>query len=96
MVLYYGRARQRTGMVNRNQVGIKMQGLTSSVGRRHYLNNAIARRVNAMQGICGGAKMHGSMWRKRYKDSKPYCREMVSRTLGSSAGIGSRNIPYYR
>lgn len=96
MVLYYGRARQRIGSVNRNQVGIKMQGLISSVGRRYYLNGAISRRVNTMHGICDGSKMHGKMWRASYKDSHPFCKKMASKTLGISAGIGARHIPYYR
>ena len=33
MVRYYGRARQRTGSVNRNQPGLKMQGTLSRTGR---------------------------------------------------------------
>ena len=32
MVKYYGRARQRTGSVNRNQPGLKMQGTLSRTG----------------------------------------------------------------
>jgi hypothetical protein len=32
MVRYYGRARQRTGSVNRNQPGLKMQGTLSRTG----------------------------------------------------------------
>ena len=47
MVKYYGRARQRTGSVNRNQPGLKMSGSAPSIGRQGYIIAKMARRVQA-------------------------------------------------
>lgn len=46
MVKYYGRARQRTGAVNRNQPGLKMQGCVTGAGRPSWLSRYIKQRVN--------------------------------------------------
>ena len=45
MVKYYGRARQRTGAVNRNQPGLKMQGCVTGAGRPSWLSRYINTRV---------------------------------------------------
>jgi len=46
MVRYYGRARQRTGSVNRNQPGLKMSGCVTGAGRPTWVSRYIKRRVN--------------------------------------------------
>ena len=46
MVKYYGRARQRTGAVNRNQPGLKMQGCVTGAGRPSWISRYITNRVN--------------------------------------------------
>ena len=46
MVKYYGRARQRTGAVNRNQPGLKMQGCVTGAGRPSWISRYIKYRVN--------------------------------------------------
>ena len=46
MVKYYGRARQRTGSVNRNQPGLKMQGCVTGAGRPSWVSRYINNRVN--------------------------------------------------
>jgi hypothetical protein len=46
MVKYYGRARQRTGSVNRNQPGLKMQGCVTGGGRPSWVSRYIKQRVN--------------------------------------------------
>uniref|UniRef100_A0A6C0EPB9 Uncharacterized protein n=1 Tax=viral metagenome TaxID=1070528 RepID=A0A6C0EPB9_9ZZZZ len=46
MVRYYGRARQRTGSVNRNQPGLKMQGCVTGAGRPSWISRYIKNRVN--------------------------------------------------
>jgi len=46
MVKYYGRARQRTGSVNRNQPGLKMQGCVTGAGRPSWISRYIKNRVN--------------------------------------------------
>ena len=46
MVKYYGRARQRTGAINRNQPGLKQQGCVTGVSRPSWVSRYITRRVN--------------------------------------------------
>ena len=46
MVKYYGRARQRTGAVNRNQPGLKMAGCVTGRGRPSWVTRYINNRVN--------------------------------------------------
>jgi hypothetical protein len=46
MVKYYGRARQRTGAVNRNQPGLKKPGCVTGAGRPTWISRYIKQRVN--------------------------------------------------
>ena len=46
MVKYYGRARQRTGSVNRIQPGLKMAGCVTGGGRPSWVSRYIKNRVN--------------------------------------------------
>ncbi|GAF67729.1 unnamed protein product [marine sediment metagenome] len=96
MVKYYGRARQRTGSVNTNQLGLKMSGCPSKVGRKGVISRYIQRRVNCAQGVCGVPKVHGVAWRYNYSNAKPFCKEPVGKCLAAAGGIGNINTPYYK
>jgi len=63
MVRYYGRARQRTGSVNTNQLGLKMSGCPGKVGLNPVNNRYIQQRVACNRGVCGIPKVHGVDWR---------------------------------
>ena len=63
MVKYYGRARQRIGSVNTNQIGLKMSGCPSKVGRQGYLSRYIGRRAQCNQKYCGPVYYHGVLWK---------------------------------
>ena len=63
MVKYYGRARQRIGSVNTNQLGLKMSGCPSKIGRQGYISRYMSQRVNCMEGVCGIPKVNGAIWR---------------------------------
>ena len=43
MVKYYGRAKQRTGTVNSNQIGLNMSGCPSKIGHQGYISNYISK-----------------------------------------------------
>jgi hypothetical protein len=45
MVLYYGRARQRIGSVNRNQPGLKQAGAPSTTGMSGLMRGIVLKRV---------------------------------------------------
>lgn len=45
MAIYYGRAKQRTGSVNRKQPGLKLSGCVSKVGRTAFCRISISQRV---------------------------------------------------
>ena len=59
MVRYYGRARQRTGSVNTNQLGLKMSGCVSKVGRSAFCRIAISHRVKCNEKRCGDVVVNG-------------------------------------
>ena len=63
MVKYYGRARQRVGAVNRNQPGLKRQGVTGNAGRPRNLSTYVQRRVNsnARTGCVKNGKLTGKL-----------------------------------
>ena len=45
MVKYYGRAKERTGSVNTNQIGLNMSGCPSKVGK----NGVIQRYIDKLE-----------------------------------------------
>ena len=96
MVLYYGRAKTRTGSVNTNQLGLKMSGCPSKVGRKGYISRYIARRVSCSMGVCGFPKVHGVRWRHSLRNTIGYCRNPSSKCAAAAGGIGNINTPYYR
>ena len=59
MVRYYGRARQRVGSVNTVQLGLKMAGCPSNVGRQGFRARSVQRRVQCNLKVCGWRPIHG-------------------------------------
>jgi len=97
MVKYYGRARQRIGSVNTNQLGLKMSGCPSRVGRNPVINRYIKQRVNCMQGTCGPIQIHGvNVPSNKFRNNPPYCKKRSTTCLAAAGGIGNINTPYYR
>ena len=97
MVKYYGRARQRIGSVNTNQLGLKMSGCPSRVGRNPVISRYIKQRVNCMQGTCGPIQIHGvNVPSNKFRNNPPYCKKRSTTCLAAAGGIGNINTPYYR
>ena len=59
MVRYYGRAKQRVGSVNTVQLGLKMAGCPSNVGRQGFRARSVQRRVQCNLKVCGWRPIHG-------------------------------------
>ena len=96
MVKYYGRAKQRVGAVNTNQLGLKMSGCPSRVGRSGKNIRLLGQRVNCMQGICAPVLVHGVPWRQTYRNAHPFCVFGSTKCLASAGGVGHIKTPYYR
>ena len=97
MVRYYGRARQRIGAVNTNQLGLKMSGCPSRVGRNPVNARYISHRVNCMNGTCGPIMVHGvPYFPNNLRNKSPYCRVKTTTCQAAAGGVGHINTPYYR
>ena len=97
MVKYYGRARQRIGSVNTNQLGLKMSGCPSRVGRKGTIDRYISQRVSCLRGICGGSLVNGVLWNNNaLRNNRPFCAPPVEKCLAAAGGIGNINTPYYK
>ena len=97
MVKYYGRARQRIGSVNTNQLGLKMSGCPSSVGRKGTIDRYISQRVSCLRGVCGGSLVNGVHWRLHaLSNNHPFCAPPAVKCLAAAGGIGNINTPYYK
>ena len=98
MVKYYGRARTRTGSVNTNQLGLKMSGCPSTVGKQGRIARYMGRRVDCMMGLCKPIRYHEVLWpRTRMRNQPPFCRAHATKCLAAAGGVGTNhNIPYYR
>jgi len=96
MVRYYGRARQRTGSVNTNQLGLKMSGCPGKVGLNPVNNRYIQQRVACNRGVCGIPKVHGVDWRYSMSNAHPFCAEPSGKCLAAAGGIRNIRVPYYR
>ena len=94
MVRYTGRAKTQTGM-NTNQVGLKMSGCPSRVGRKGTIIRKFNQRVNCMEGLCGGAKLNGKMWRTTYRNKEPFCKKRSTKCAQAAGGVGRINAPYF-
>ena len=91
MVKYYGRARQRIGSVNTNQIGLKMSGCPSKVGRQGYLSRYIARRAQCNQKYCGPVYYHGVLW----SWNSGRCVAKAPRGQSFNSGVGHKNTPRF-
>jgi len=99
MVKYYGRARTRTGSVNTNQLGLKMSGCPSTVGKQGRVARYMGRRVDCMMGLCKPIRYHEVIWpRTRMRNQPPFCRAHATKCLAAAGGVGTTHgaIPYYR
>ena len=96
MVKYYGRARQRIGSVNTNQLGLKMSGCPSKVGRRGAISRNMQKRVSCMRGICGIPLVNGTIWRYNTRNMTPYCKRASNKCLAAAGGIRTTYVPYYK
>ena len=101
MVRYYGRAKTRTGSVNTNQLGLKMSGCPSRVGRNPVNARYISQRVACNRGICGIPVVHEVIpWRYDMSNSshfgRNFCQPRSTTCLAAAGGIGNINTPYYR
>jgi hypothetical protein len=91
MVKYYGRARQRIGSVNTNQIGLKMSGCPSKVGRQGYLSRYIGRRAQCNQKYCGPVYYHGVLW----KWNSGRCVAKAPRGQSFNSGVGHKSTPRF-
>ena len=87
MVLYYGRAKQRTGSVNRNQPGLKMSGVVSGIGRAGWLVNKMSKRVAgniAVECVTGNRQLasQATGLQRKYVGSNP-TPQCVTRSPGA-------------
>ena len=86
MVKYYGRARQRTGSVNTNQIGLKMSGCPSKVGRKGTIDRYISRRSQCNQKYCGPVFYHGQIW--NWNNGR--CVAKAPRGQSFNSGVGTK------
>ena len=91
MVKYYGRARQRIGSVNTNQIGLNMSGCPSKVGRQGYLSRYIARRSQCNQKYCGPVYYHGVLW----SWNAGRCVAKAPRGQSFNSGVGHKSTPRF-
>ena len=91
MVKYYGRARQRIGSVNTNQIGLKMSGCPSKVGRQGYLSRYIGRRAQCNQKYCGPVYYHGVLW----SWNSGRCVAKAPRGQSFNSGVGHKSTPRF-
>lgn len=96
MVKYYGRARQRIGSVNTNQLGLKMSGCPSKIGRQGYISRYMGRRVNCMEGVCGYPLVNGAIWRHGFRNTRRFCKGPASKCAAAAGGIRAIYTPYYK
>ena len=88
----------RTGSVNTNQLGLKMSGCPSTVGKQGRIARYMGRRVDCMMGLCKPIRYHEVKWpRTRMRNQPPFCRAHATKCLAAAGGVGTNhNIPYYR
>ena len=78
MVRYTGRMKVRTGAVNTNQLGLKMSGCPSRVGRNPVNARYIAQRVACNRGICGIPVVHEVIpWRVDMTNSNAFRKKFL-------------------
>ena len=95
MVRYVGRARTTMTTMSTNQVGLKMSGCPSRVGRKGATIRSFNNRVNCMQGLCGGARMNGQIWKTTERNRPPFCIKPATKCAQAAGGVGRINAPYF-
>jgi len=91
MVKYYGRAKTRVGAVNTNQLGLKMSGCPSKIGKQGALVKYQSRRVQCNQKFCGPVYYQGQMW----SWNSERCVPRAPRTQTFNSGVGHINAPRF-
>jgi len=91
MVKYYGRAKQITGTVNTNQIGLNMSGCPSKIGHQGYISNYISKRVQCNQKYCGPVIYQGQLW----SHNTSRCVPKVPRGQSFNSGIGHKSTPRF-
>jgi hypothetical protein len=92
MVKYYGRAKERTGSVNTNQIGLNMSGCVSRVGRTGPLANNLSTRSKCNVKFCGDVIYQGKVW----ATNDGPCVEKAPRTQSFNSGVGHRAFPAFK
>jgi len=92
MVKYYGRAKERTGSVNTNQIGLNMSGCVSRIGRTGPLANNVSMRSKCNVKFCGDVYYQGKLW----ATNGGSCVEKAPRTQSFNSGVGHRAFPAFK
>ena len=91
MVKYTGRARQRVGSVNTNQLGLKMSGGNTAVGRAGIRTRRVFRRVQSNIQACGDITYHGVVY--KYNPWNAWCLAKQPLTRAQAGGVNRLNVP---
>jgi len=77
---------ERIGSVNTNQIGLKMSGCPSKVGRQGYLSRYIGRRAQCNRKYCGPVFYHGVIWNW----NAGRCVAKAPRGQSFNSGVGTK------
>ena len=91
MVRYYGRAKTRVGSVNTNQLGLKMSGCPSKIGKSGFLVRYQSRRAQCNLKFCGPVPYHGVPW----KWNSGRCVAKAPRGQSFNSGVGHKTTPRF-
>ena len=92
MVRYEGRAKERTGSVNTNQIGLNMSGCVSRVGRTGPLAKNVSMRSKCNVKFCGDVIYQGKVW----ATNDGPCVKKAPRTQSFNSGVGHRAFPAFK
>ena len=91
MVRYYGRAKERTGSINTNQIGLNMSGCPSKVGKKGVIQRYIDKRVKCNLKYCGPVFYQGQLWNFNNEN----CVSKAPRGESFNSGVGHINAPRF-
>lgn len=91
MVRYYGRAKQRVGSVNTNQLGLKMSGCPSKIGKQGSLVKYQSKRSQCNKKVCGPIYYQGQMW----SWNQDNCLPAAPKNQSLAGGVGNINTPRF-
>ena len=86
MVKYYGRAKQRIGSINTNQIGMKMSGCASSIGKSGVLRTYQTHRSKCNIKFCGPINYHGVTIKTNNDEN---CVTRAPRNQSFTSGVGN-------